>query len=44
MPYMEIMIYHWRAKIAAEKQSPFRPHRGLTAPDLFMNTMLNQRT
>jgi hypothetical protein len=30
--------------IAAEKRSPFRPHRGLVVPDLFLDTMLDQRT
>jgi hypothetical protein len=33
-----------RAEIAAEKRSPFRPHRGLAAPDLFLYTILDQRT
>jgi hypothetical protein len=32
---METMTHHRRAGIAAEKRSPFRPHRGLAAPDLF---------
>jgi hypothetical protein len=38
------MIHHQWAEIAAEKRSPFKPHRGLAAPDLFLNTMLNWRT
>jgi hypothetical protein len=33
-----------QAEIAAEKQSPFRPHRVLAALNLFLDTMLNQRT
>jgi hypothetical protein len=40
---METMTHHQRAKITAEKRSPFRPHRGLAATDLFLNTMLNRR-
>jgi hypothetical protein len=36
---MEIII-----PIAAKKQSKFRPHRDLAAPELFMDTMLNQRS
>jgi hypothetical protein len=44
MPYMETTSHHRRADIAVEKRSPFRPHRGLAAPDLFLDTMLNQRT
>jgi hypothetical protein len=28
----------------AKKWSPFRPHRGLVAPDLFLDTMLYRRT
>jgi hypothetical protein len=31
-------------EIIVEKRSPFRPHRGLAAPDLFLNTILDQRT
>jgi hypothetical protein len=38
------MTHCQRAKIAAEKRSPFRPHRGLASPDLFLDTMLNRRT
>jgi hypothetical protein len=38
------MTHRRRAEIDAEKQSPFKSHRGLAAPDLFMDTMLNQRT
>jgi hypothetical protein len=41
---METMTHRRRAEIAAEKQSPFRPHRGLAALDLFLYTMLNRRT
>jgi hypothetical protein len=37
---MEIMTHRRRAEIAAEEQSPFRPHRGLAALDLFLDTML----
>jgi hypothetical protein len=37
---METMTHRWRAETAAEKQSPFKPHGGLAAPDLFLNTML----
>jgi hypothetical protein len=40
---MEIMSHHRRAEIAAEKQSPFRPHQGLVAPDQFLETMLDRR-
>jgi hypothetical protein len=43
MSYMETMTYRQRAKITAEKRSPFRPYRGLAAIDLFLNTMLNRR-
>jgi hypothetical protein len=38
------MTHHQRAEIAAEKQSLLRPHRGLAAPDLFLDTMLDHRT
>jgi hypothetical protein len=38
------MTHHRRAKIATKKRSPFRPHRGLAAPDLFLDTMLDWRT
>jgi hypothetical protein len=41
---METTTHHQRAEIAAEKRSPFRPHRGLAAPDIFLDIMLNQRT
>jgi hypothetical protein len=37
---MESTTHHRRAEIAAEEWSPFRPHRGLAAPDLFLDTML----
>jgi hypothetical protein len=37
---MEAMTHRRRAEIAAEERSPFRPHRGLAAPDLFLDTML----
>jgi hypothetical protein len=37
---METMTHHRRAEIAAEEQSPFMPHRGLAALDLFLDTML----
>jgi hypothetical protein len=37
---METMTHHRQAEIAAEEQSPFRPHRGLAALGLFLNTML----
>jgi hypothetical protein len=33
---METTTHHPRA----EKRSPFRPHRGLAAPELFLDTML----
>jgi hypothetical protein len=41
---MEATTHHRRAEIATEKRSPFRPHRGLAAPDLFLDTMLSRRT
>jgi hypothetical protein len=41
---METMTHHRRAEIATTEQSPFRPHRDLAAPDLFLDIMLNQRT
>jgi hypothetical protein len=44
MPYMEIMTHYRLVEIAIEKRSPFRPHRGLAALDLFLDTMLNRRT
>jgi hypothetical protein len=34
------MTHRQRAEIAVEKRSPFKPHRGLAAPDLFLDTML----
>jgi hypothetical protein len=37
---MKITTHRQKAEIAAEEQSPFRPHRGLAAPDLFLYTML----
>jgi hypothetical protein len=37
---METTTHRRRAETTAEKQSPFRPHRGLAAPDLFLDTML----
>jgi hypothetical protein len=37
---MKATIHHRRAEIAAEERSPFRPHQGLAAPDLFLDTML----
>jgi hypothetical protein len=37
------MTHHRWAEIAVEKQSPFRPHWGLAAPDLFLDSMLNRR-
>jgi hypothetical protein len=40
---MEAMTHHRRAEIAAEERSLFRPHRGLAAPDLFLNTMLTEQ-
>jgi hypothetical protein len=43
MSYMETMTHRRRAEIAAKKWSPFRPHRGLAAPDLFLDTA-NRRT
>jgi hypothetical protein len=43
MSYMETMTHCWRAEIAAEKRSLFRPHRGLAAPNLFLDIMLNRR-
>jgi hypothetical protein len=43
MPYTETMTHRQWAEIAAKKRSPFRPHRGLAALDLFLDTMLNRR-
>jgi hypothetical protein len=37
---MEATTYRRRAEITAEERSPFRPHRGLAAQDLFLGTML----
>jgi hypothetical protein len=37
---METTTHRRHAKTVAEKQSPFRPHRGLAAPDLFLDAML----
>jgi hypothetical protein len=37
---METMTHHRRAETVTEKRSLFRPHRGLVAPDLFLDTML----
>jgi hypothetical protein len=42
--HRETTTHHRRAKIVVEKRSPFRPHRGLAAPDLFLDTMLDRRT
>jgi hypothetical protein len=44
MPYMKTTTHSWRAEIATEKWSPFRSHRGLAAPDLFLDTMLDWGT
>jgi hypothetical protein len=41
---MEAMTHRRRLEIAAEKWSPFRPHRGLDTLDLFLDTMLSRRT
>jgi hypothetical protein len=41
---METAIHHRQAEIATEKRSPFRPHQGLAALNLFLDTMLNRRT
>jgi hypothetical protein len=40
---METTIHRWRAEIAAEKWSPFRPHRGLAVSDLLLDNMLDRR-
>jgi hypothetical protein len=37
---MKATTHHQRAEIAAEERSPFRPHRGLAALDLFLDTIL----
>jgi hypothetical protein len=42
-PYMETTTHRQRAEIATEKRSPFRPHRGLAVPDLFLDTTLHRR-
>jgi hypothetical protein len=42
MPYMETTAHRRRAGIAVEKRGPFRPHRGLAALDLFLDTMLTR--
>jgi hypothetical protein len=42
--HKETTTHHQRVEIAAEKRSPFRPHQGLAAPDLFLDTMLDRRT
>jgi hypothetical protein len=41
---METMTHRQGAEIPAEEQSPFRPHQGLAAPDLFIDTMSKWRT
>jgi hypothetical protein len=41
---METTTHHRRAEIANEKRSPFKPHQGLATPNLFLDTMLDQRT
>jgi hypothetical protein len=38
------MTHHRQAEIVAEKQSLFSSHRGLAAPDLFLDTMLDRST
>jgi hypothetical protein len=37
---METTTHHRRAEIAALERSSFRPHCGLAAPDLFLDTVL----
>jgi hypothetical protein len=37
---MKTTTPHRGAEIATEEQSPFRPHRGLAAPNLFLNYIL----
>jgi hypothetical protein len=44
MSYIETMAYNQLAKIAAENRRPFRSYRGLAAPHIFLDTMLNRRT
>jgi hypothetical protein len=43
-PNMEATTHRRQVEIAAKKRSPFRPHRDLAAPDLFLDTMLSWRT
>jgi hypothetical protein len=40
---METTTHHRRAEIVAEKRSPFWPHRGLAAPNLFLDTILTEK-
>jgi hypothetical protein len=40
---MEIMTHRRRDEGVAEKWSPFKPLRGLAAPDLFLDTMLTEK-
>jgi hypothetical protein len=37
---METTTHRRRTEIAAKKWSPFRPYRGFTASDIFLDTML----
>jgi hypothetical protein len=37
---MKTTTHCQQAEIAAEEQSPVRPHRGLATPALFLDTML----
>jgi hypothetical protein len=39
---METTTHRRCAETAAEKRSPFVPHRGLAALDLFLDTMLTE--
>jgi hypothetical protein len=39
---MEATTHRRRAEIAAEERILFRSHRGLAAPDLFLDTMLTR--
>jgi hypothetical protein len=41
---MKTTTHRQRAEIAAEKRSPFMPHRGLIVPNLFLGIILNRRT
>jgi hypothetical protein len=41
---METTTHRRGAEIATKEQSPFRPDRGLAAPDLFLDTMSKWRT